>query len=242
MQQRQLRLGDILDDYCPRERRLTNHVVVAMIGDDVKQTRCSTCDADHEYKHARVPRQRRKSEPAALYAAVAAAAPKKVVHEMHVDHDPEELTEQIGQDSGHDGLEADAQPEAPINASESRDEEPGDDVSIEDADEDAPRQPAEDGPVHRPLIRAQLPRTEGQPPPTRPAPDFTIRQPGGRPGRFRPRQQRGAGPGQSFQGNRSNGNMGNNTRGGGPPRQHGGRPPLMSHLAKRQGPGRKRSK
>ena len=52
MQQRQLRLGDILDDYCPRERRLTNHVVVAMIGDDVKQTRCTTCDADHEYKHA----------------------------------------------------------------------------------------------------------------------------------------------------------------------------------------------
>ena len=33
MQQRQPRLGDVLDDYCPRERRLTNHVVVAMIGD-----------------------------------------------------------------------------------------------------------------------------------------------------------------------------------------------------------------
>ena len=31
MQQRQLRLGDVLDDYCPRERRVTNHVVVAMI-------------------------------------------------------------------------------------------------------------------------------------------------------------------------------------------------------------------
>jgi hypothetical protein len=241
MQQRQLRLGDILDDYCPRERRLTNHVVVAMIGDDVRQTRCSTCDADHDYKHARVPRQRRKSEPAALYAAVAAAAPKKVVHEMPVGQDHEELAEQIDQDSGHDGLEADAPVEAPINVAGSRDEEPVDDVSIEDADEDAPSQPVEDGPVHRPLIRAQLPRTEGQPPPTRPAPDFTIRQPGGRPGRFRPRQQRGAGPGQTFQGNRSNGNMGN-TRGGGPPREYGGRPPLMSHLPKRQGPGRKRSK
>ena len=72
MDQRQLRLGDTLDDYCPRERRLTNHVVVAMIGDDVKQTRCSTCDADHPYKHARVPRPRRKSEPAALYAQVLA--------------------------------------------------------------------------------------------------------------------------------------------------------------------------
>src|SRR3954452_13590952 len=79
MQQRQLRLGDILDDYCPRERRLTNHVVVAMVGDTVKQTRCTTCDTEHEYKHARVPRQRRKSDsPAALYAQVAAGAPKRV--------------------------------------------------------------------------------------------------------------------------------------------------------------------
>src|SRR5262249_22022850 len=82
MQQRQLRLGDILDDYCPRERRVTNHAVVAMIGKDVKQTRCTTCDAEHEYKHAKVPRQRRKSEsPAALYAQVAANGPKRVVHD-----------------------------------------------------------------------------------------------------------------------------------------------------------------
>ena len=46
--------------------------------------------------------------------------------------------------------------------------------------------------MHRPLIRASLPRPEGQPPPTRPTPDFTIRQPGGRPNRFRPRHQRAA--------------------------------------------------
>ena len=39
MEQRRLRLGDILDDYCPRERRVTNHAVVAMIEDDVKQIR-----------------------------------------------------------------------------------------------------------------------------------------------------------------------------------------------------------
>src|SRR6187401_2507138 len=60
MQQRRLRLGDILDDYCPRERRITNHAVVAMVADDVKQTRCTTCDAEHEYKHAKVPAARRK--------------------------------------------------------------------------------------------------------------------------------------------------------------------------------------
>ena len=82
MQQRQLRLGDILDDYCPRERRVTNHAVVAMVGQDVKQTRCTTCDAEHEYKHAKVPRQRRKSDtPAALYSQVLANGPKRVIHE-----------------------------------------------------------------------------------------------------------------------------------------------------------------
>src|SRR5207237_8088464 len=82
MQQRQLRLGDILDDYCTRERRLTNHAVVALVGDDVKQTRCTTCDAEHEYKHAKIPRQRRKTEtPAALYAQVLANGPKRVAHE-----------------------------------------------------------------------------------------------------------------------------------------------------------------
>src|SRR5438128_1497500 len=81
MQQRQLRLGDILDDYCPRERRVTNHAVVAMLGDAVKQTRCTTCDAEHEYKHAKVPRQRKKSDtPAALYSQVLAGAPKRVAH------------------------------------------------------------------------------------------------------------------------------------------------------------------
>src|SRR5256712_8530065 len=82
MKQRQLRLGDILDDYCPRERRVTNHAVVALVGEAVKQTRCTTCDAEHEYKHAKVPRQRRKTEtPAALYAQVLANGPKPVAHE-----------------------------------------------------------------------------------------------------------------------------------------------------------------
>ena len=76
MQQRQPRLGDVLDDYCPRERRVTNHVVVAMIGDAVKQTRCSTCDADHDYKQAKVPRVRRKTEAPAALAAQGFGAPK----------------------------------------------------------------------------------------------------------------------------------------------------------------------
>ena len=78
MQQRQLRLGDIVDDYCPRERRVTNHAIVAMVEQDVKQTRCTTCDTEHEYKHAKVPPQRKKkAAPGALYQEVLAGMPRK---------------------------------------------------------------------------------------------------------------------------------------------------------------------
>jgi hypothetical protein len=226
MQQRQLRPGDILDDYCPRERRLTNHVVVAMIGEDIKQTRCTTCDADHEYKHARVPRQRKKSEAPAILSSAASPAPKKVVHDPHE-------TEDVS-------VPVEPQEPEPATSVQANHAEESDEPVAGEQEQDEPHEPtADEGPVHRPLIRAQLPRIEGQPPAPRQAPDFTIRQPGGRNNRFRPRQQRGAG--QPFQNNRSNGNMGN-TRGG-PPRQHSGRPPLMSHLPKRHGSGgRKRSK
>ena len=76
MEQRRLRLGDILDDYCPRERRVTNHAVVAMIEEDVKQTRCTTCDAEHAYKGGRAPARRKKETPAALYKEVLAGMPE----------------------------------------------------------------------------------------------------------------------------------------------------------------------
>ena len=70
MEQRRLRLGDILDDYCPRERRITDHAIVAMIDDEIRRTRCSVCDAEHEYKEARVPTPRRKTQPPALFSQV----------------------------------------------------------------------------------------------------------------------------------------------------------------------------
>ena len=69
MEQRQLRLGDVLDDYCPRDRRVTNHAVVALVGDEIKLTRCTTCDTEHPYKGARVPPRRQTKLVAALSAA-----------------------------------------------------------------------------------------------------------------------------------------------------------------------------
>jgi hypothetical protein len=228
MQQRQPRLGDILDDYCPRERRLTNHAVVAMVGDAVKQTRCTTCDAEHEYKHAKVPRQRRKGEqPAALYAQVAAAAPKRVVSD---EAPPAAIANHF--DTDLPDVESEVEMPAPLDTSAADPELAAGplDEDLGDEDEQPGTPGIEDGPVHRPLIRATLPR-EGQPPASRPAPEFTIRQPGGRPNRFR--RQRGA-QGHVFgrNGNVAGGPMrGGITRPGGP----------SARPARRHGPG-KRSK
>jgi len=257
MQQRQLRLGDILDDYCPRERRVTNHAVVAMLGTDVKQTRCTTCDAEHEYKHAKVPRQRRKSEtPAALYSQVLANAPKRVAHgeaalgangssssnggpsEESVPN-PDAIHEAIAEQSG--GV-AEAFGESEPLAAESHavtgsEEEHAVTGSEEETEPEDNRGNEEEGPVHRPLIRASLPRHEGQLPPTRPIPEFTIRQPAGRQNRFRPRHQRGPSGGSQFGGNRGNGNFSGPR---GMRSSGGGRPP--QGLSRRNGPGRKRSK
>jgi len=240
MQQRQLRLGDILDDYCPRERRVTNHAVVAMVGPDVKQTRCTTCDSEHEYKHAKVPRQRRKGEThAALYSQVAAGAPKRVTHDNPGASGPatpgvdpvDDLHDDLPQMDEHQ-FEEDIQPPQTMAAEAAAD--PIDTAPAPVDDDDDPTR--EEGPVHRPLIRASLPRPEGQAPPARPLPEFTIRQPGGRPNRFRPRHPRGP---QGFGGgNRPNGNFAGPSRG---MRPGGGRPPAG---AKRHqgGGGRKRSK
>src|SRR5215475_3080212 len=71
MQTRRLRLGDVVDDYCPRERRLSNHVVVAMVDDAIKQTRCTTCDFEHPYKDGKLPTRRKKKDATAeLYQQV----------------------------------------------------------------------------------------------------------------------------------------------------------------------------
>ena len=159
MQQRRLRLSDILDDYCPRERRITNHAVVAMIDDQVKQTRCTTCDADHEYKAARVPPPRRKRPD------VAVGDPAEGL--LHPPTTPED-TGPLEEVSTADVAASEALETPPLPDDTGADEAP----TAADADDG-------DGPVHRRLIRATLPRADGQGPERR-SPDFTVRQPGGR--------------------------------------------------------------
>jgi hypothetical protein len=169
MQQRRVRLGDVLDDYCPRERRITNHAVVAMIEDDVKQTRCTTCDAEHEYKHAKMPAPRRKKPGATGAILVPAEATAESQALVSGDETVEEMLDETP-DLLPPTLEAAKEPEA-VEVVET--------VDVGDADEPQEAVPEDEWPVHRPLIRATLPRPEGQTPERKPT-DFTIRQNGGR--------------------------------------------------------------
>jgi|CXWL01.1.fsa_nt_gi hypothetical protein len=218
MEQRRLRLGDILDDYCPRERRVTNHVIVAMIEDDVKQTRCSTCDADHEYKQARVPSARRKKDAIAVAAEVVAEAPRARrpgAVEPAETHDAPVVVESL-----EVTLAAEAGPAV-------------DDALVPDAL--VPDQEREDdGPVHRRLIRATLPRPEGQAL-ERKEMDFTVRQQqggrgseadGNRPTHGQNRHRRPQRPGGDRPGDVRFGGSppGNNPRGG-PRHNRGGQSP-----------------
>ena len=256
MEQRRLRLGDITDDYCPRERRVTNHAVVAMIEEDVKQTRCTTCDAEHAYKGGRPPKRRKKETVGTLYEEVLAGLPEGGDEAKVQDSSsPEPVLPirppAIPQPESHAMPERAhgnpartaprAEPDAALGRLASGSAAPFEDRPEPEApasiDEPANSEPGVDGPVHRRLIRATLPRIEGQKD-ARPIPEFTVRQAptrgpghGGRPNpNFRGERVRmGGGNGNGNanghgepNGNRAQSSSASRFQGG---RPGGGRPP-----------------
>ncbi len=52
---RQLRLGDDIDDYCVKCKRLTNHVIVAFMEEDPAKVRCRSCYHEHEFLNEEAP-------------------------------------------------------------------------------------------------------------------------------------------------------------------------------------------
>jgi hypothetical protein len=50
-----LRLGDEIDDYCVKCRRITNHLVVSMLNREPAKVRCRTCYHEHDYRREEAP-------------------------------------------------------------------------------------------------------------------------------------------------------------------------------------------
>jgi len=190
MQQRRLRPGDVLDDYCPRERRVTDHAIVAMIEDKIKQTRCVVCDAEHEYKQAKVPPQRKKKAPA-LFTQVLDGlqgparpphlpdAPADDQHLMAQEEEPQLAQVVATVSTVTEMVEIGESVESSLLSMPApRPIADGEPVLAAAAQEEETARPDEsvDGPFRRRLIRAALPRSEGIPPSTRVIPEFTVRQ------------------------------------------------------------------
>jgi len=77
MSDRPPRLGDVIDDYCPRCRLLLNHDVTSLFGGEVAKVTCRTCHNTHDYRHAEVPpkRSKKKDEKKNLIDQVLAGMP-----------------------------------------------------------------------------------------------------------------------------------------------------------------------
>jgi hypothetical protein len=169
MQDRRYRPGDVLDDYCPRERRITDHAIVAMIDDEIRRTRCGVCDAEHEYKEAKVPAPRRKTRPPALFTQVLDG-----MNGPTRPHAPEATSEEtIAATAELVGPEPErVEPVAAAAPTPVEPVEPGE--PVEPVEPAGPNEGEREGGFRRSLIRATFPRPDGQAPPQRDAPEFTI--------------------------------------------------------------------
>jgi len=64
------RLGDVIDDFCIKCRRLTNHSVVSLLSGSAAKVRCRTCYSDHDYRNEQAPPSKKDLKKAELFNAV----------------------------------------------------------------------------------------------------------------------------------------------------------------------------
>jgi len=106
---RDVRLGDDIDDFCVRCKRVMNHAVVSVISAAPAKVRCRTCHSDHDYRHEQAPPPKVDARKAALFQEVL----KKVnPDEAVVDLDVEDVPEVDGDvevDTEVDGAVAEAE-------------------------------------------------------------------------------------------------------------------------------------
>src|SRR5580704_14385036 len=67
---RDIRLGDDIDDFCVRCKRVMNHAVVSVVAGAAAKVRCRTCHSDHDYRHEQAPPPKVDARKAALFQEV----------------------------------------------------------------------------------------------------------------------------------------------------------------------------
>ncbi|MDX1981724.1 MAG: hypothetical protein SFV51_15755 [Bryobacteraceae bacterium] len=67
------RLGDDVDDYCIKCKRLTNHSIVSLLNEEPAKVRCRTCYNDHDFRRCEVPPTKKELKKQQLLAEALAA-------------------------------------------------------------------------------------------------------------------------------------------------------------------------
>ena len=77
----ELRLGDEIDDYCVKCRRLTNHLIVSMVETKAAKVRCRTCYSDHDFRNEQAPPSKKElaRQKELFNAVLAGVAPAEAV-------------------------------------------------------------------------------------------------------------------------------------------------------------------
>jgi hypothetical protein len=95
----EIRLGDIIDDFCIKCKRIMNHAVVSMLNGEPAKVRCRTCHNDHDYRHEQAPPPKVDARKQALFnemlAKVAPGETAAPVPETAVEDPPEDIPEEL---------------------------------------------------------------------------------------------------------------------------------------------------
>src|SRR6516225_9595603 len=101
---RDIRLGDDIDDFCVRCKRVMNHNVVSVLNGEAAKVRCRTCHSDHDFRHEQAPPPKVDARKAALFnevlkkvapgdAPVVVDDPELEVAELEIDPEAEPESE-----------------------------------------------------------------------------------------------------------------------------------------------------
>uniref|UniRef100_Q029A1 Uncharacterized protein n=1 Tax=Solibacter usitatus (strain Ellin6076) TaxID=234267 RepID=Q029A1_SOLUE len=101
---RDIRLGDDIDDFCVRCKRVMNHNVVSVLNGQAAKVRCRTCHSDHDFRHEQAPPPKVDARKAALFnevlkkvapgdAPVVVDDPELEVAELEIDPEAEAESE-----------------------------------------------------------------------------------------------------------------------------------------------------
>ena len=99
---RDIRLGDDIDDFCVRCKRVTNHVVVSVVNAAPAKVRCRTCHSDHDFRNEQAPPPKVDLRKQALFNEVLKKAVPTAAAEEALDVEDVEIEDLDSDEAGEE--------------------------------------------------------------------------------------------------------------------------------------------